>query len=75
MQDGKIELSENDITTNLPYDPRVSLAFDHRESEIDRLRSIVNKASNVDIGEFCLMYHISIIAHRQAGAMGLIAIL
>ena len=40
VQDGKIELSENDITTNLPYDPRVGLAFDHHESEIDRLKSI-----------------------------------
>lgn len=40
VQDGKIELSQNDITTNLPYDPRVGLAFDHHESEIDRLRSI-----------------------------------
>ena len=39
VQDGKIELSENDITTNLPYDPRVSLAFDHHESEIDRLKA------------------------------------
>lgn len=40
VQDGKVELSENDITTNLPFDPRVSLAFDHHESEVDRLRSI-----------------------------------
>ena len=39
VQDGKVELSENDITTNLPYDPRVGLAFDHHESEIDRLRA------------------------------------
>ena len=36
VQDGKIELSENDITTNLPFDPRVSLAFDHHESELIR---------------------------------------
>ena len=34
VQDGKIELSKNDITTNLPYDPRVSIAFDHHESEV-----------------------------------------
>ena len=40
VQDGKIELSENDITTNLPYDPRVGLAFDHHESEIDRLKAV-----------------------------------
>ena len=39
VQDGKIELSKNDITTNLPYDPRVALAFDHHESEEDRLRA------------------------------------
>lgn len=40
VQDGKIELSKTDITTNLPYDPRVGLAFDHHESEEDRLRAI-----------------------------------
>lgn len=39
VQDGKVELSQNDITTNLPYDPRVGLAFDHHESEIDRLKA------------------------------------
>ncbi len=40
VQDGKVELSKNDITTNLPYDPRVSLAFDHHESEMDRLKAM-----------------------------------
>ena len=40
VQDGKIELSENDITTNLPFDPRVGLAFDHHESEISRLEPV-----------------------------------
>ena len=39
VQDGKIELSKEDITTNLPYDPRVGMAFDHHESEIDRLKA------------------------------------
>jgi nanoRNase/pAp phosphatase (c-di-AMP/oligoRNAs hydrolase) len=37
MQDGLIELSERDITTNLPYVPGVRLAFDHHESETLRL--------------------------------------
>ncbi len=37
VQDGKIDLSENDITTNLPFDARVSLAFDHHESELSRV--------------------------------------
>ena len=36
VQDGIVELSENDITTNLPYDKRVGLAFDHHESELLR---------------------------------------
>lgn len=36
VQDGKIELSSNDITTNLPFDPRVGIAFDHHESELSR---------------------------------------
>ena len=36
VQDGKIELTENDITTNLPFDKRVGLAFDHHESELLR---------------------------------------
>ncbi len=39
VQDGKVELTRNDITTNLPYDPRVGLAFDHHESEMDRLKA------------------------------------
>lgn len=39
VQDGKVELFHNDITTNLPYDPRVGLAFDHHESEVDRLKA------------------------------------
>ncbi len=39
VQDGKVELFPTDITTNLPYDPRVGLAFDHHESEMDRLKA------------------------------------
>jgi nanoRNase/pAp phosphatase (c-di-AMP/oligoRNAs hydrolase) len=37
MQDGKVELTARDITTNLPYVPGVHLAFDHHDSELDRL--------------------------------------
>lgn len=40
VQDGKVELSGNDITTNLPFDPRVGLAFDHHESEVSRLEPV-----------------------------------
>jgi len=33
MQDGKIEINGDDISTNLPYVPGVALAFDHHSSE------------------------------------------
>lgn len=36
MQDGKIDVSANDITTNLPYVEGVHLAFDHHLSETIR---------------------------------------
>ena len=36
MQDGKVEISDKDITTNLPYVPGVYLAFDHHLSETVR---------------------------------------
>jgi len=33
VQDGKVALTERDITTNLPYNPNVYMAFDHHSSE------------------------------------------
>jgi nanoRNase/pAp phosphatase (c-di-AMP/oligoRNAs hydrolase) len=36
MQDGKVEISDRDITTNLPFVPGVFLAFDHHLSETFR---------------------------------------
>jgi nanoRNase/pAp phosphatase (c-di-AMP/oligoRNAs hydrolase) len=36
MQDGKIAISERDITTNLPYVHGCHLAFDHHSSEMER---------------------------------------
>lgn len=36
MQDGKVEISPKDITTNLPYVPGCYLAFDHHFSETIR---------------------------------------
>lgn len=38
VQDGKVELSERDITTNLPYAPGVHLSFDHHDSEAVRVQ-------------------------------------
>ncbi len=40
MQDGTILVSENDITTNLPYVKGVHLAFDHHQSETVRLDEV-----------------------------------
>ena len=36
MQDGKVEVTDRDITTNLPYVAAAHLAFDHHESETIR---------------------------------------
>ncbi len=36
MQDGKIEITQRDITTNLPYVAGAHLAFDHHLSEVSR---------------------------------------
>ena len=38
VQDGKIEINENHITTNLPYNPKAQLAFDHHASEMIRVK-------------------------------------
>ncbi|MEG5171181.1 exopolyphosphatase [Microcoleus sp. B3-D7] len=40
MQDGKIEITNNDISTNLPYVDGVHLAFDHHFSETLRHEKI-----------------------------------
>jgi nanoRNase/pAp phosphatase (c-di-AMP/oligoRNAs hydrolase) len=37
VQDGKVELTANDVTTNLPYRPEVALSFDHHSSEDARV--------------------------------------
>jgi nanoRNase/pAp phosphatase (c-di-AMP/oligoRNAs hydrolase) len=39
MQDGKVEITERDITTNLPYVPSAYLSFDHHASEAERAES------------------------------------
>ncbi len=36
VQDGKVEITENDILTNLPYAPSCYLCFDHHDSEVAR---------------------------------------
>lgn len=43
VQDGKIELFNTDITTNLPYDQRVFMCFDHHESELTRNKEMKDR--------------------------------
>ncbi len=45
MQDGKIEVNDRDIATNLPYVPGVHLAFDHHASET--LRNTERQANHI----------------------------
>lgn len=42
MQDGKIDINNRDITTNLPYVPGVYLCFDHHLSETLRTKGIAD---------------------------------
>ncbi|MBO7362026.1 MAG: exopolyphosphatase, partial [Lachnospiraceae bacterium] len=51
VQDGKVDITGDDITTNLPFDPRVKLAFDHHESELLRVHSDELKAKFIIEGE------------------------
>jgi nanoRNase/pAp phosphatase (c-di-AMP/oligoRNAs hydrolase) len=43
MQDGKVAVGANDITTNLPYVEGVHLCFDHHASELRRVGSQDNR--------------------------------
>jgi nanoRNase/pAp phosphatase (c-di-AMP/oligoRNAs hydrolase) len=45
MQDGKVEISDRDITTNLPFVEGVHLAFDHHASEA--LRNTGKRANHI----------------------------
>lgn len=49
VQDGKVELTAGDITTNLPYRSEVALAFDHHSSE--QLRVAAGAANRVMIAD------------------------
>ena len=37
VQDGKVEITANDILANIPFDPRCHLCFDHHSSEAARI--------------------------------------
>ena len=33
VQDGKVDIGPNDVTTNLPYNEHAAISFDHHSSE------------------------------------------
>ncbi|MCL2200227.1 MAG: exopolyphosphatase [Defluviitaleaceae bacterium] len=37
LQDGKVEVTENDVLTNVPYVPGCGMWFDHHASELERV--------------------------------------
>ena len=37
VQDGKVDIGPNDVTTNLPYNPNAAISFDHHHSETVRV--------------------------------------
>src|SRR3954465_14428237 len=39
MQDGLIEVTSNDIITNLPHHPKAHMVFDHHASESERAKT------------------------------------
>jgi nanoRNase/pAp phosphatase (c-di-AMP/oligoRNAs hydrolase) len=45
MQDGKIEITERDITTNLPYVKNAHMVFDHHLSEV--IRNVGLRANHI----------------------------
>ena len=45
VQDGKVAITADDITTNLPYSPQAHLVFDHHESET--LRNTGERANHI----------------------------
>ncbi|MBI1206339.1 MAG: exopolyphosphatase [Azospirillum sp.] len=48
MQDGKIEITADDITTNLPYVGAAHLVFDHHSSELERVGQRPNHIIDAD---------------------------
>ncbi|SIP93626.1 exopolyphosphatase [Marinobacterium stanieri] len=48
MQDGKVDITDRDITTNLPYVKGVNLAFDHHLSETIRNEKVDNHIIDPD---------------------------
>ena len=49
IQDGKIEITGKDILTNIPYDPRCGMWFDHHSSEATRTKDIKDFEGAIEV--------------------------
>ena len=49
VQDGKVEISKNDILANIPYDPRCGMWFDHHSSEATRTEKMNDFKGAIEI--------------------------
>ena len=49
VQDGKVEITQEDILANIPYDPRCGMWFDHHSSEATRTENIKNFKGALEI--------------------------
>ena len=67
VQDGKVELSGDDITTNLPYDKRVKMCFDHHESELKRNAEMAQNNNWVIDGDAKSAARVVYNYYKQAG--------
>ena len=77
VADGKVNITKNDITTNLPYNARCHLAFDHHESEALRFGGTVpenfildaeaDSAARVVFRHFGGRVHQTVTRGRRAG--------
>ncbi len=47
VQDGKVEITKNDILTNLPYVAGCHLCFDHHDSEVTRANESSARANHI----------------------------
>lgn len=53
IQDGKVQVSTNDVLANIPYVPGSGLWFDHHSSEVERLGPHVEFKGKVDDAPSC----------------------
>ncbi|MEE9166800.1 MAG: exopolyphosphatase [Candidatus Neomarinimicrobiota bacterium] len=69
MQDGKVDVTSEDIICNLPYHPNCNMWFDHHSSEIDRTELPADFKGLVDVAPSAagLVYKYFLTEHPELG--------